>query len=452
MSKLKPYYGPKNGITIYGGDCRKVLRGLEPESVQCIITSPPYWGLRKYAGEQELVWGGVKGCEHNWKNEDSKSMSGGGSAKQRSVRGSHFDPGTCGTCGTCGAWRGAFGLEPKISMYIEHTVTILRELRRVLRKDGVLFWNVGDSYSSGGRNSTVKDSLRNNNAKDSTAMRPNVTDEIKPKDLCLIPSRVAIAAQSDGWYVRSMIIWSKPNPMPESVTDRPTDAYEHIIMLTKSSKYFWDADSVCEPASVGYRGIDFMPTSEKDKQSFGREKATGASMNNRTRDVRNVRNVWTFPTQPYSEAHFAGFPEKLPRLCILAATSEKGACAKCGTPWERVTKTSRSGNPLSHVGDTKNAAMYVVEGNQLGPGVVRGSETIGWRPTCSCRGQHAVPCIVLDPFVGSGTVCRVAKALSRDAIGIDLAPSYCEMAVSRFARCKTARKLVSKGFKGLFEL
>lgn len=375
-------------LLLVQADARRIP--LPDDSVQCCVTSPPYWGLRKYAGEQELIWGGTIACEHKWvteryyteqtaATETGEAFSVPGEAnKARLKAGRWRESNTC----ECGAWRGAYGLEPQIEMYVAHTVEILREVRRVLRPDGVCFWNVGDSYAATGgmddskagpKQQTVGGSLREGDR------RPNRQRHagLKPKDLCLIPQRVALAAQADGWWVRSMIVWAKPNPMPESVRDRPTDAYEHIIMLTKSERYFWNPEALAmEPSASSLarlrqpnldtqNGSDRVPgkTNGPMKACFGgRNKHAGYE--NRKHSGRedegnyiengvNVRNVWVFSPQPYKEAHFATFPEELPRRCILAA---------------------------SKVGDT-----------------------------------------VLDPFGGSGTTGRVAIELRRRAVLLDLA-------------------------------
>jgi DNA modification methylase len=399
-------------LTILKADARKMP--LADESVQCIVTSPPYWGLRKYAGEQETVWDGDPNCEHRFLVWSVMNVD-----RDRKE----------GEC-RCGAWRGAYGLEPTLELYIQHTVAVLRECRRVLRKDGVLFWNIGDSYSgaqSRGNSPPSGKQATNHGTDFFCGRRGDYAPGLKPKDLCLIPQRVALAAQADGWWVRSMIVWAKPNPMPESCTDRPTDAYEHIIMLTKSERYYWDADAVREPA------ICANSESRGDYESKGTDGlsrpdylATGHVYP----ALRNLRNVWTFPTQAYSEAHFATFPEELPRRCILAATSAKGACEQCGAPWERVTKrevqfesgSGKAGNPPDgkHGTDWEQAKSgdYDI---RMGP--VVDSQTIGWTPTCQCKGQRGktAPCMVLDPFGGSGTTGRVALELRRRAILLDLA-------------------------------
>jgi DNA modification methylase len=450
-------------VDIIQADARRIP--LADESVQCCVTSPPYWGLRKYAGEQELVWPNAQGdCEHDFKGNgetkrrpdrcsgDADGQHGvfvdsvrRGEQGSKAVRGQTVQHG--GTCWHCGAWRGAYGLEPTIEMYVEHTVQILREIRRVLRKDGVCFFNLGDSYASGGNGGHQKGDLfhghepREGEIRGYRAPPPG----LKPKDLCLIPARVALAAQADGWWVRSMIIWAKPNPMPESVTDRPTDAYEHIIMLTKSERYYWDAEAVKEPQAAGtfkrYGKNPKIPPKRKwsEEAERGGQSNTNMQEHIEARDGamvailpggRNLRNIWTFATQPYAGAHFATFPEELPRRCILAATSERGACAQCGTPWVRAARRSvsfESGSGKSGIAPNgKNGRDY--EQAQSGEydirmGPVVGSHLIGWKPNCHCRGQHGrtVPCTVLDPFAGSGTTGRVAVELNRRAVLLDLA-------------------------------
>jgi len=243
-----------NYRTIYCGDSRQMAE-LPDESVQCVVTSPPYWGLRKYTGEQELIWADLEGCQHEWGKEITRKQSGGGwaipkdsSTYDHDIGKTDFQLGVRSQgsfCSLCGAWRGSYGLEPTPEMYIDHTILILREIKRVLRKDGVVFWNIADSYAGGGRGSDKK----YGEGRDNQPKSFKGNSLIKPKDLSLIPFRLAIAAQADGWWVRSVIIWSKPNPMPESAKDRPTTCHEYILMLTKSARYYWDADAVREPSN-----------------------------------------------------------------------------------------------------------------------------------------------------------------------------------------------------------
>ena len=466
-------------VQLIRADARRIP--LADESVQCVVTSPPYWGLRKYKGTQDLIWmppriscetekeyppgtRQCETCEHVWRKETVSDKSNwetfvkaDGTAMKDATQIAESSVFTHAFCArNCGAWRGAYGLEPTIEMYVEHTVEILREIRRVLRKDGVVFWNVGDSYHNGDKGGYRKGRLglrseiqRSNIASDIPgAPNRNPQAGLKPKDLCLIPARVALAAQADGWWVRSLIIWSKPNPMPESVTDRPTDAYEHIVMLTKSERYYFDAEAVREP-----KAESTLADERTNENGARRERGyPGAASNGGTNlggpgGGRNMRNVWTFPTQSYSGAHFATFPEEIPRRAILAATSARGACARCGAPWERITEPSPE--YAQYLGKTICVHDEREErGRSAHPdGFVSVSAeyiTVGWQPTCECeketrndRPPETRPCLVLDPFGGSGTTGRVAVELNRRAILLDLA--YSADAYAPLARERTAR-------------
>lgn len=223
------------------------------ESVQCVVTSPPYWGLRDY---------GVPG---------------------------------------------QLGLERTPEEYVEKMVAVFREVRRVLRKDGTVWLNLGDSYAHSSSGSDVRnvggfqgEQIRANPkmADAYQTRKKDLPDGLKPKDLVGIPWRVAFALQADGWWLRSDIVWAKPNPMPESIRDRPTRAHEYIFLLTKSERYYYDQDAIREPLA--------------DPEALARIAAQGA----------NARTVWTIPTEPYPEAHFATFPTELARRCILAGTKE----------------------------------------------------------------------------------------------------------------------------------
>lgn len=467
----------KDDLLLIAGDARHIPLG--DGAVQCIVTSPPYWGLRKYAGEQELVWLPARRrrraaqCEHEWADADRPAADYSKQRWQNANNGQQLASGearavteedrrqnansiaAAAACTKCGAWRGAYGLEPTIEMYVAHSVEILRECRRVLRPDGVLFWNLGDSYHNGDKGGYragrlgLRSELQKSNMAANIPGAPNRNPQagLKPKDLCLMPARVALAAQADvsvrngvkqSWWVRSVIVWAKPNPMPESVTDRPTDAYEHILMLTKSERYFWDADAVREPSTGNTHS-----RGDGDGGPKAAERGTHEGWPDGTRAVladRNLRNVWTFPTQPYAGAHFATFPEEIPRRCILAATSARGACVQCGAPWQRVTRTIRtleSGSGQSGIRPNGKGAGgdQVREDHDVRLGPCVESQTMGWQPSCRCRSQRGrtMPCLVLDPFGGSGTTGRVALSLRRRAVLLDLAYSaeYADLARER---------------------
>ncbi len=534
-----------NDTTLHNGDARH-MDALEDGSVQCVVTSPPYWGLRKYAGVPDLIWGGDPDCSHQW-GSDILGDTRADAFKDWGDKGSGIEakhiPVSQGAFCQCGAWRGSYGLEPTPEAYVSHTIEVLREVRRVLRPDGVAFVNLGDSYSSGSAKPygtsgieppdsrprgcaspypsdacPVASALRTSDTDhqpcggsdgdshgpsqahtasrtgrsdtsgslgltptprsaaatqgqqqsgDHADERPRASQEstqiasadgspqshvdpvcsgclwfqrsashshyttpsLKPKDLVLIPFRVALAAQADGWWVRSIIIWDKANPMPESVRDRPTTSHEYIIMLTKSARYYWNQEAVREQNKP--------ESEERYRYSLEGSYTPGSAYPNEKREApqnwklnpagRNIRSVWSFPSQPYAAAHFATFPEALPERCIKAATPEVGCCENCGAPWERQTNTTYTkprGNSV--IGGRKGTD----ESNQWGgfPVLNKAVETTGWQPTCSCDAGK-VPSVVLDPFAGSCRTLWVAKRLGRRSVGYDLSRIYCELGV-----------------------
>ncbi len=262
----------------------------------------------------------------------------------------------------------------------------------------------------------------------------------KPKDDAMIPHRVYDALMQDGWFGRSDIIWAnpsmvwpfqspKPNCMPESVTDRPTKSHEHIFLLSKSQKYYYDGEAIKEESITNDPRKPY--TSQGAKELDGRDVwHSGEKRENGDFTKRNKRTVWTVATKPYSEAHFATFPPALIEPCILAGTSEKGYCPECGKPWIRqvehknmvIRKTDRMAD-LGEFGRTQSS------GTMLSPPATK---TIGWLPSCQCS-CDPVPAVVLDPFFGAGTTGLVAKKLGRHFIGIELNEAYIGMAQKRVA-------------------
>jgi DNA modification methylase len=335
-------------------------------------------------------------------------------------------------CRLCGAWRGQYGLEPTPELYVEHTMQVFDALWRVLRDDGVLWWNVGDTRSaSGGIGTTGKSAYLPN--KDHRVTLPREAPScwsLKPKDLCLIPLRVAMAAQARGWYVRSDVIWQKPNVKPESVKDRPTDSYEYIFMFTKSERYWYDMFAVLEPASSNSHGGG----DEHGDQKVG----LGDPARNRglrcTRPAgesgRNLRDVWSFTTHPYPGAHFASFPPELPRRCIEAGCPTE-ICLRCGRPRERLLEKEvhfeGGSGKAGHSAEDPNATgkwQGGTSGKNPKRGLVVAFNTTGWSD-CGCNAEF-VPGIVLDPFAGTGTTGMAAREVGRDCILIEAAAEYIE--------------------------
>jgi DNA modification methylase len=297
-----------------------MMATLPDQSVQCVVTSPPYFGLRDYGTAQ---WdGGDPACDHRiWGHAEGKSTPGGrgGSMPKQEV----VQRESCRKCGAVRVDR-QIGLEATLAEYISGMVAVFREVRRVLRDDGTLWLNIGDSYNA--YNGGAGPSSKLSRGAQTTA-RPMLSTgfglqekSLKPKDLMMVPARLAIALQDDGWWLRSDIIWAKPNPMPESVRDRPTSAHEHIFLLTKSARYYWDAEAVAEPSI--YPDDDRKSRSENAHKSLPTELTNGIRPGTATYPTRNIRNVWKMATQPFSEAHFATFPPELPRRCILAGSRE----------------------------------------------------------------------------------------------------------------------------------
>lgn len=305
-------------VKIINADVMDGLRQLADESVHCVVTSPPYWGLRDYGtGEWE---GGDAGCDHLKVSDSVKAVAtstlGGGKKST-----GHQQEGFKNVCGKCGARRidRQIGLEPTPAAYVARLVDVFREVRRVMRKDGTCWVNLGDSYAATTKGSSGKGEKQISNAGTLLADRRwSVPAGLKPKDLVGIPWRVAFALQDDGWWLRQDIIWSKPNPMPESVTDRCTKAHEYVFLLTKSAQYHYDADAIAESSIYAGATIDYTGNVKNNTADKVLQRTLPKGRKITIADTRNKRSVWTIATAPYSEAHFATFPPELPELCIKA--------------------------------------------------------------------------------------------------------------------------------------
>lgn len=397
-----------SAFVIHQGHALDVLKGMPDNSVDCCVTSPPYWGLRTYKTIHQ-VWGGLPDCPHEWGDEQIRGGPGGGGGNTSQMQGrTAFEDGVrkmqkislgC-WCQSCGAWRGELGSEPTPNLFVLHITDVFREVRRVVK--GTLWLNIGDSWSSqpGQRKHGVErndvSGWKQETNKGSTSQGSRVAENCKAKDLVGIPWMLAFALRADGWYLRQEIIWEKPACMPESVSDRPTRSHEQVFLLAKSAKYYYDADAIKEPASKdtharyargrsdSHKYSDGGPGGQTIARSLEHTRKPGvnpkaalngdgsrqnASFSNAVKDVvefRNKRSVWRIANEPNSEEHFAAFPIKLVEPCILA-----------GSPWGGV---------------------------------------------------------VLDPFAGLGTVGNACLKHGRNFVGIELNPDYVRMAHERVAR------------------
>ena len=365
-------------IKILQGNCIDKIKELEDNSIDCVVSSPPYFGLRDYGTDEQ------------------------------------------------------FGLEKTYQDYLSNTVKVFETFKPKLKDTATIWWNVGDSYLSGKRTTTTNQSLRGN--KDYGVTRTPVQQGIKEKDLLMIPNRVAIALQDAGWYIRSEIIWHKPNPMPESVRDRPTSCHEKIWLITKSKKYYYDADAIREPlASSSLTRLNQLNLKNQKGSTRGNG---GMKLNGNMKPVisgnkRNKRNVWTITTKPFKDAHFATFPKDLIEPCIKAGCPEK-VCVKCGTPYVRNLKII-----FTPERKTRDNMVNVIPGRDKPTRMNSKNmeslikKDLGFKKDCNCKTDEFKSGVVLDPFGGSGTTGIVAALNNRNAILIELNKEYIDIANKR---------------------
>ena len=364
-------------IKFLQGNCLEKITELKDDSIDCVVSSPPYFGLRNYEVD------------------------------------------------------GQFGLEKTYQEYIANTLKVFAAFRPKLKDQATIWWNVGDSYNAG-RNGGHAGGKKQNHSKYIQRSGSNVPG-LKPKDLLMIPNRVAIALQEAGWYIRSEIIWHKPNPMPESVTDRPTACHEKIWLITKNKKYYYDHEAIKEPTVSGQIKTNIKYGGNK----YGDHKDHPTKSGNIYKDTgkRNKRNVWTVTTKPFREAHFATFPPDLIEPCVLAGCPEK-VCAECGSPYiPNYKRTDNNKNYIQTKGkDTPNIKKGGVRLDKNGTSPHFNAPTIEFlnlKKNCNCKTDKFKSGIVLDPFGGAGTTGLVAKKNNRNAILIELNPEYIKIAEKR---------------------
>jgi DNA modification methylase len=318
------------------------------------------------------------------------------------------------------------GLEETPEQFVESLVNVFREIKRVLKDDGTLWLNLGDSYSSGGRTTTTNQSVRGD--KDYGVTRPPPVEGIKPKDLFGIPWRVAFALQADGWYLRQDIIWHKPNPMPESVQDRCTKSHEYIFLLSKSPHYYFDNVAIKEE-TITFDNSNRDRDTTKLNNTPGRTKMAGLKTNQY--ETRNKRSVWTVNTKPYKEAHFAVFPTDLIEPCVLAGSSAK-ICSGCGKSYRREMVTTDVPDRI-----VRDHMVGVIPKRDK-PSRMNSKDMLpltkednGFVKQCNCDTDHTEQDRIIDPFGGSGTTALVADRHNRDATVIELNEEYIEIAKNR---------------------
>lgn len=458
-----PYYQDP-AITIYNGDAMKVLPGLPAQIAQTSVTSPPYWGLRDY-GIDPSIWGGDPECQHVFEIEMIDTEIGRGNWTQ-AVNGRGENQGNItefrepirstsdrGFCKKCGAWKGCYGLEPTPELYIEHTVQIFREVKRALKDDGILWLNLGDSYSHGGCGGRDPERWPKQSRNDHFPVHGKKKTFLKPKDLIGIPWRVALALQTDGWYLRSDIIWHKPNPMPESAKDRPTKAHEYIFLLSKSQRYYYDADAIKEKASPDTHARYARGRSNHHKWADGGpgNQTIAKSFQHMCKPGVNPKSMlaWKSPdgwdTSKGSGRH--GTYHRQGR--------EKGkrGLVKQNPSFSAAVKDIVEYRNKRSVWTIEDHNTLVAWLNQSHPEILKeyfsaGKPDVWTVSTAPYSEAHfatfppelIVPCIkagsregdiVIDPFGGSVTTGYVAEKLGRKSILIDIKNNYCGLMLGR---------------------
>ena len=436
---------------IYQGHVLEVLKTFPDESVDMIITSPPYFGLRDYGEETKTIWDGALKCRHEWQTKERflhrgstkttihSAIQKGGLKVEWKTKDN--------TCVKCGAWHGQLGLEPTLELYLAHLLQITAELKRVLKKEGTLWWNHGDSYNGTGGNrqiETQRDTYKKYNSKLQVNQDGVHIASMPEKCLLMQPYRLAqMMIEKQQWHLRNILIWNKPNAMPSSVKDRFTNDYEPILLFSKSRKYYFETQ--LEPAdydgrkdtmmkgSQKYASGEFLPN--KNPHNFhvrGYERWQEDGQGNK---MRNKRSTWRIPTKSGGQGiHFATFPPALVKIPIEAGCP-KEICTKCGKAREPIFK-SKSTRKRGEWHPEKYGENDP-DGKRLGRTypteyIENTAQKIGYTK-CKCNAEFQ-PGIVLDCFMGSGITAQVARELGRQWVGIEISSKYIKMAEERLAQ------------------
>lgn len=417
-----------NTYRLIQGHVLEVLPTLEAESINLVCTSPPYWGLRDYGSSASTVWGGSSSCNHEWSSTIEKKMSGGTKSEKVQIKGTanfQIYESQSNFCVKCRAWRGQLGLEPHPSLYISHLVEIARELKRVLRKDGCFYLNLGDTYGGTRWSNKPSTTGKSQVCSDIVLNKPYDGKWLQPKQLLGMPWRVAIALQGEGWILRNANVWHKPNAMPSSVKDRLNNTYELIFHFVKSRRYWYDLDAIRVP----HKGL---PSGNIQRKNNLQPQAHALNRSNfgvgipwtPTEKGKNPGDFWIVNTKPFKGAHFAVFPPTLIEP-IIKSSCPQWICQRCGKPRERLSN-------IKYIIDRKSTkinepkAIRVMKQFSHGYAI---HETVGWSD-CGC-GAGWKSGTVLDPFNGSGTTMLVARDLARSCLGIDAVSEYCGIARDR---------------------
>lgn len=422
--------------------CTNVLAGLKrlpDESVDMVITSPPYWNMRDYGKTTLTVWDGDENCKHKFGKKIIRKHSGGcGNCQVGHHRNGVFQFSSSSRfCAKCGAWKGQLGQEPDFELYVKHLLDIFDEIRRVLKKTGTCWVNLGDTYG-GGSMGFARGSCRDN-----VKMKSSWN-----KSMLGLPERFMVGMIDRGWTLRNKIVWYKPNHVPSPVKDRFCNSWEHIFFFSKSRKYYFDLDAVRVP-----HVSQALSANGDYKQKVNRQKGDDKCKSSTPQDLPVIGcpggkvpdDLWKIAVACLKEAHFAVFPPKLIEMPMLAGCP-KHVCKKCGLP---KLQRSEAGNKNAfniRVRDVKKGRIKHYDRKASNKEITSYCEN-DYVPDakvktvfeCKCNAGF-VPGIVLDPFMGSGTTALVAQGHGRDFLGLELNPQYIKIARKRIRDSQQKKK------------